>query len=57
MSDLNLNSNTAILYAKELTTTAIENGLICIAENPTKTAADVYDFYVTLVNKLAGIAD
>lgn len=49
-----LNTEAAVKYAKELTTTSIEHDLITASDDPVKTANDVYTFYKTLFEKLSG---
>ena len=49
-----LNNEAAIKYAKELTTTAMENNLISASNDPTETAKDVYEFYQTLYESFSG---
>ena len=47
-----LNSNSAIIAAKELTLKAIENNLIIPNEDPKETAKDIAEFMHTLMDAL-----
>lgn len=47
-----LNSNSAIITAKELTLKAIENNLIIPNEDPKETAKDIAEFMHTLMDAL-----
>lgn len=49
-----VNNETAIIFAKELTTTAMEQKMISISSNPTETAEFVFEFYKTLYEKFSG---
>lgn len=49
-----LNNESAIEYAKELTTVSIEHNLIASSTDPVKTANAVYAFYKTLYENLSG---
>ena len=52
MAELKLRSEPAIVQAKELTTTAIQHGLIPESKDPEETAKAVYTFYNTLYKEL-----
>ena len=52
MADLKLRTEPAIVQAKELTTTAIQHGLIPTSKDPEETARFVYAFYSTLFKEL-----
>lgn len=49
-----LNSEAAIKYAKDLTTTAIEQHMIVASNNASETAENIYECYKTLYEKLSG---
>lgn len=49
-----LNNESALKFAKELTTTAIENKMIAADRDAKSTAENVFEFYKTLYEKLSG---
>lgn len=49
-----LNNSSAIIYAKELTTTAMEHSMIKSSTDPKETAKNVTDFFNYVADTLAG---